>query len=754
MNHKLIFSDIKNNKVQSTVTAFFFGISVFVISLTVLLFTSLLGSINNLTKCAQIPDYLQMHSGNLDEEAIKSFAESSDDVADYQILRFLNLDNAVLSLAGKSMSENTQDNGLQIQSDRFDYLINMNNEIATVKKGEVYVPVCYKSMYDVKISDELKIGEITLKVAGFIRDAQMNSMMASSKRFLVSKEDYSLLSEFGNEEYLIEFRLSDSADINEFTSEYTANNLPNNGPAITASLIKLMNALSDGLLILIILIVSIVILCISLICIKFIMMTGLERAKREAGLLKAIGISDKEIRTVYSGKFVILSVAGMIAGTLMSVIVSGFLSKNIRELYGPSDSTATVILWTMGAALLTELICLLSVRKQIKKLEKMSAIQVLYDDNIFKNKRKSQYLLIAFVTAASVFLMILPENLKTTIAAPDFVSYMGIGNAEVRFDLRQCSDIDKKAALVREILSSDNRVVKSVSLSTSSVPFMTSSISQDGEMSQVILTTEFGNHSIFPVKYTKGKEPVNDKEIALSILNAKDLGLGVGDSVSDVNGNSYTVCGLYSDITNGGKTSKACFEYDGDVIWNIFYLSLDDSVSSKEWIEEMNRVFKEQGIDGLEITLIDEYVQGTYGPTINAIGRAALISKLVALIVMFVVVALFLTLLAEQERMQISLKKALGVSSSQINKEFVKMFAIYPVAGIIIGVFAGCILGQGVIGMILKSFGAGSFKFVLSYVMTFAVIPALTVIVLALATAVAIKTINNINATECVLFRE
>ena len=749
MNHKLIFCDIKNNKVQSTVTAFFFSISVFVISLTVLLFTSLLGSINTLTKCAKIPDFLQMHSGEIDEEAIKNFANSCNDVVDYQILRFLNLDNAMLSLSGKSMSENTQDNGLQIQSDRFDYLLDMNNEIANVKKGEVYVPICYKSMYDVKVSDEFRIGNKTLTVAGFIRDAQMNSMMASSKRFLVSKEDINYLSPLGSEEYLIEFRLKDNSDINRFSSEYTVNNLPCNGPQITASLIKLMNALSDGLLILIILIVSIVILCISLICIKFIMMTGLERAKKEAGLLKAIGIQDKEIRTVYSGKFVILSIAGMLTGALLSVIVSGFLSKSIKELYGPSDSIITVVAGTIGAALITELICLLSVRKQVKRLEKMSAIQVLYDDSIFKNNRKSQYILIALVTIASVFLMILPENLKATISAPDFVSYMGIGNAEIRLDLRQCSNIDEKAALIEKTLNSDNRVEKNVALSTSAVPFFVTSSHQD-EKSQVILTTEFGDHSVFPVKYTKGKEPTNDNEIALSILNAKDLELDVGDSILDPNGNSYTVCGLYSDITNGGKTAKACFDYDGDKIWSIFYLSLDDSVSEKEWIEDMNNKFSE----GLEITLINEYVQGTYGPTINAIGKAALISKLIALIVLFVVVALFLTLLAEQERMHISLKKALGIGNSRIIREFVKMFILYPVAGILIGVFAGCFLGQGIIGMILKSFGAGSFKFVISYVMSFVFIPMLTIIVLSLAAAVSVNKVNGVKPTECVLFRE
>lgn len=36
----------------------------------------------------------------------------------------------------------------------------------------------------------MRIGTEELTVAGFLRDSQMNSMMASSKRFLVSETDF------------------------------------------------------------------------------------------------------------------------------------------------------------------------------------------------------------------------------------------------------------------------------------------------------------------------------------------------------------------------------------------------------------------------------------------------------------------------------------------------------------------------------------------------------------------------------------
>lgn len=766
MNYKIIINDIRNNKIQSAATLFFFGISVFVFSLTILLFVSLLGSIDTLVDKAKTPDYLQMHAGIVDEEKIAGFARERSEVTDYQILKFLNLNNADLSLGKKSLSENTQDNGVVVQSEKFDFLIDMENKIASVNRGKVLVPICYKSMYDVHIGDEFKIKEKSLKVAGFIRDSQMNSMMASSKRFLVNKSDYDeILSLTSNdvtdethnlsEEYLIEFRLDENADYSVFASAYTMAELPNNGPAVTKALIKLMDALSDGLLIMVILIVSIVVIIISLICVRFIMMTGLERVKKEAGLLKAIGIQSKEIKKIYASKFVFLSVVGMLISLIIAALVSMPLSKNITELYGPCENIGIVIIGTILSAILIEAICILVVNNQVKKLSKVSALRAMYDDSIFKKKRSGQYVMIALVTAAALFLMILPENLNATISAKDFVSYMGIGNGEIRLDIRQCENVKEKAESVLAILSSDKDVSNYVHLQTSSISILSDSANESADLKEVIkLTTEFGDHTVFPVNYSEGSAPVKNDEIALSSLCAEDLNASIGDVLRLSDGNSLRVCGIYSDITNGGKTSKACFNFDGEVQWSIFYLSLNGDIDRKAWCSQFEQVLKNEDVEGVTVTLIDEYLDGTYGPTLRAIEYAALFSKIISALVLFVVVLLFLTLLIEQDRMQISLKKAIGISNLTIKKEFMCSVTVFSIVGIILGCIAGCLLGQGIVGVILSGLGAMGFKFVIDGLTIFIGIPAIVIIVFLLAETIAMKRIERVNATECVFLRE
>ena len=248
----MIKNNIKKNKLVTVATVIFMTVSAAFMGLTVLLSGNLLDSIDNLMSEAKTCDFLQMHSGELDMEELEAFADSRDDVEDMLVADFLNIENSSITLNGISLSDSTQDNGLCVQNESFDHLLGTDNEILHPSEGTVYVPVCYKSEYDLSEGQIMQIGNVTLTIEGFLRDSQMNSMMASSKRFLVSPEDYEKLENIGSQEYLIEFLIKDGCDINGFATAYADAGLPCNGPTITAPLIRTMNALSDGMMILII----------------------------------------------------------------------------------------------------------------------------------------------------------------------------------------------------------------------------------------------------------------------------------------------------------------------------------------------------------------------------------------------------------------------------------------------------------------------------------------------------------------------
>ncbi|SDB34170.1 ABC transporter permease [Butyrivibrio sp. INlla16] len=752
MYKRLLLNDLKKNKLSAMATCIFMAVNATLLGLSILLFASLSGAIDSLMRVAITPDFLQMHTGEINDEELRAFSHNRSDVSKWQVCEFLNLPNSMLRIGDKTFDTNMQDNGLCYQSEEFDYLVDMDNNIIDPGEGEVYVPVCYRDEYEVKVGDVLSIGSEELTVAGFLRDSQMNSVMASSKRFLVSKADYERLRLMGSEEYLIEYKLILGNDINAFATAYKDANLPDNGPTISYPLIRMMNALSDGLMILIILLVSVVVLFISMLCIRCMLLTQLERDKTEIGMLKAIGVSRRGIRTLYMRKYMILSVFGCIFGSILAVVISEPLSVQMKALYGDAGGVGKIGILMIIGEIFLQAIILLYVRLTLSKTEKASAVLVMNGQGSFV-KKKNLWIPIGIITTFSVFMILIPLNIKSTLCAPDFVTYMGIGKSQIRIDIRQTDGGDSPKEQLQRKIGTDARVSDFVLMQTKSYK----TEMPDGASYNLLI--ENGDHGRFPVSYSKGTFPSKEGEIALSVLNAEEMKVDVGDTVkvfTDKDGKtdseiSCKVCGIYSDVTNGGKTAKACMLSDNDnlpVMWSIIYVSLKDGQSLKEWTEGYRNAFANSG-EGIKVTLISEYLDGVYGQTIENIKRTSVVVMIFASFVLFVVILLMLRLLIWRERDSNSFKKALGFTSGDIRKEYLKQAAAVLVIGIVLGIIAGVFPGEGMAGAVLGMMGAKGFRFIMDPFYVGAVVPLLIVITVLAAAFTALLEIKNIRAKEC-----
>ena len=748
----MIINDIKANKLVSAATCIFMAVTAMLLGLSILLYASLADSIDSLMTEAKTPDFLQMHTGELDEDDVNSFSQQREDIEAMQICTFLNLQNGQISIGNESFENNMQDNGLSCQSSLFDYLVDADNKVIYPSEGEVYVPVCYRKEYGIKSGDVMRIGKEELIVAGFLRDSQMNSMMASSKRFLISEPDYERLRQLGSEEYLIEFRLKDGSDINAFATAYKDAGLPDNGPTITYPLIRMMNALSDGMMILVILLVSVVVLLISMLCIRYIILTQLEKDKTGIGMLKAVGISRRDIRKLYMSKYLILSVVGCMTGVIAAIITAKPVGAQMRELYGNAGNIGLIYALMILGALAAEGVILLSVSRLLHRTDRISAADALYGRGSF-GKKKNLWLPAMIITAAAMFMILVPQNMKSTIEAPEFVTYMGIGESHIRIDVRQTGNVRKIAGEVTEDIGHDNRVRDYVLMETGSYR----TILQNG--SSYDLMIENGDHSRFPVRYTEGRYPENDREIALSVLNAEEMGVKLGDEIivckemkdGTAEEISCSVCGIYSDITNGGKTAKASMKDPDDatpVMWSIIYLSLADEDLTREWTNEYQDRYSSFE-SGVKVTLIADYLKGTYGQTIRNISKAAAVSSVMACFILFIVMLLLIRLVVWRERNDSSLKKALGFTSSDIRMEYLKKTVTYILPGIVLGVFAGIVPGQSLAALFLRSMGAYSFRFIIDPLTVFAAAPAMIAVSAVLAAILSLTEVKRIHAWEC-----
>ena len=191
------------------------------------------------------------------------------------------------------------------------------------------------------------------------------------------------------------------------------------------------------------------------------------------------------------------------------------------------------------------------------------------------------------------------------------------------------------------------------------------------------IKVELGDHSVFPLTYAEGRAPTREDEIALSVTNANEMGKTVGDVIPvmiEGQEKALTVSGIYSDITNGGKTAKAVFsDPSADVMWSVISAELSDLSLLDAKIAEYADSF-----DFAKVSDIDEYMMQTYGSTISAIGKASYAAVGIALTITVLITLLFMRMLVAKDRYSIAVMKAFGFTNSDITSPVRCTFGIRP----------------------------------------------------------------------------
>jgi putative ABC transport system permease protein len=734
MYKRIIRNDLVKSWTVSLITLLFIASAATLISLAATLAVHLSGAIDTLMTQAKTPHFMQMHSGQLDTARLETFAQQNGNVDAFQVLEFLNVDGAQITIGGNTLAHSVQDNGFCTQSRSFDYLLDLDGNIIEPSDGELYVPLAYGKDGTAKLGDTAVIAGTKFTVAGFLRDSQMNSLLASSKRFLVSENDYAQIRNSGSIEYLIEFRLKDLSKLGAFETSYINANLEANGPTVTYPLFQMINAISDGLMIALLLLVSALVVVIAILCIRFTLLAKIEEDYREIGVLKAIGLRTADIKTLYLSKYGAIAVAGGALGYGLSLVFQGMALKNIRITFGESNNGPAAGFFGMASVLLVLFVIVAYVNGVLSRFRKISAAQAIrfgtapekspganwfhlsenqrLNTNVFFGikdvlARKRLYAAMMAVVMVSAFIILVPQNLYHTISSPKFCTYMGIGDCDMLIDVQQTDDIDTKVEEITRMIQNDGDITQYAVLTTKRFTIM----SEDGTEEQIKI--ELGNHTVFPVNYSKGKGPQTENEIALSAMNADELGKQIGDTIVLVNGDSkkkLTVCGIYSDITNGGKSAKAAFtEHGGDVMWYIICVKFSHHAFVSDKVAEYTQKF-----GFAKVADTSEYITQTFGPTIRSIGNVSTAGMMVALMITILVTLLTMKMLIAKDGYSIAVMKALGFTSRDIVTQYLSRFLLVLLVGIALGTVLANTLGEFLAGSVIASFGATSFQFVIN----------------------------------------
>lgn len=708
-------NDMKKNPGSNLAIGLFMALSSGLAALVFLMGLQLFTTISNMYKIADPPHFLQMHKGELAQSKIDEFNKAYEGVTDWQTVEMIDVYGNELRVEGEagsfSMSDSRMDIGLVKQNERHDYLLDKNHNIVKLQSGEIGIPVTLLDKYPIAIGDTVTLHNEKISksfvVAEFVCDGQMNSTLCSSIRVLLSDEDFEILrGNIGETEYIIETYFEDTSMAAAYQAAYEeqAAEMPKNGQAVTYTMIFLLSAMTDIMMGMMLLVISMLLIVIAFFCIRYTLLTAMEDELGEIGTMKAMGISHKEIRNLYLGKMVILLGIGTVVGYLLALMGSEFAIDHMSRTFGEEPLS----MWTLvAAAMASGLVYLLALqycKKVLKYAKKVKVVEVLVNG---RGLKKSKYTFVYGVMMVAAFMVLLPVNLVHTMESKDFVTYMGTSVHDVMIEVEQGEDLEERAESVITLLKREKvtyRAIKRVRVETE--------VLEENDRGDIIkrkrsIHIDTGRDAGVGVQYLSGTAPASENEIALSKLEAEQLGKTTGDSLAVYwlgHQQTLTVCGIYQDVTSGGMTAKAVCDFsDISSEQYAFMVNVPEEKKQGDFIE----AWRQELGNGVTVEWMEEFLNQTLGGVTKQLKLVEVAAIMAVIGLIIIIVALFLKLHLAKEASQVAIKKAIGLSSRQIRLRELTQLVMVAVVGVASGtIFVNC-FGDVLVSILFQITGLG-----------------------------------------------
>lgn len=752
MNLKMLKKDFNRNRAGNVSLLLFMALSAGLVVVATIVVTQLITSMTGMYGTAKPPHFLQMHKGEINQKAIDDFNSAYDGVTAWQTVPMIDVYGEDIKVYGEnvfSLSDCRLDISLVKQNKTHDLLLGKDRKRMSVNKGEIGIPVILLDSYAINLGDtvELTNGGITkeFKVAAFVHDAQMNSTLCSSTRMLISDADFEeLFGKVGEIEYLIEVYFTDSSMASAYQTAYEEAGLPQDGQAVTYTVIFLLSAFRDIAMAIVLILVSMLLVMVALLCIKYTVMASLEEEVGEIGTMKAIGISYKDVRNLYLVKYKLMVAAGMVIGYVLALMISNVFTGHVSNTFGNQTGSPLTIGLPISACLLVYFITNHYCKRILKKLKKITVVDALVSgkgfgkkervkDGLYKSKSMQVNLLFSvreiihnFGGFAIVFvvmfivsgMMIVPMNSLYTMKSKEFISYMGSSMDDILIEIDSGENLQGRYETIKKLLKKDAdikeyREYRRVRLET-----------MNKEGSWMNLHVDCGNDAGKELKYLAGKAPAGENEIALSKLNADEVGKSAGDWIiirfNDIQ-KDFIVSGIYQDVTSGGYTAKAAFSFS-EVAAEKYQFTVnlvdgvDEGVKASEWTGMIGR--------GYDIEPMEEFINQTLGGVVRQVEVAAAAVVVIGILLAALIVVLFMKLRLAKDVAQIAAMKAIGFTNSDVRRQYLYKIGMVSMAGIVLGTFISNILGESIVSIVLSMMGLGISR------ITFIINPWITLVII------------------------
>lgn len=735
---KLLINDFRKKAWKNIILFVFMCLSATIAVSVVLMLSQLFSSISSMYETAKPPHFLQMHMGTIEQNDIDEFNESFEGVTYWQSVPMITLYGDNIIVTGDDKSYTLSDCRLDIsfvkQNDEYDVLLDEKRTPLNLSDGEIGVPNIVLDQYDISLGDKITLSangiEKQFTVVTYVYDGMMNSTTCSSTRFLINDTDFdSLFGKIGETEYLIEAYFEDSSLASAYQTAYeqSDNELPKNGQAITYTVIFLLSALTDILTAMVFVLAGVILVIVVVMCLRYVIMAEMEDDVATIGTMKSIGIPDKGIENLYLAKIRILMLVACAVGILLAFLLLPGFTSHISRFFGEQPLEIQNMLLAIASVAVIYYIVLLFAKKILKQIRTKTIVDLVVLDDGFNKKVKVKsglyksrklsinaligmqevrngYGIVFVLMLIITFLVMVPMRSLQTMQAEDFVTYMGSPICDLLVEVMQGEELEKRNEELSNVLSEEieNGYIQNVAVLRR---VRLQAFNNADEL--VGVHVDIGSSAGRGIVYISGINPTAENHIALSFLLADELGKEVGDKVNIISDNQtycMEVCGIYQDVTSGGKTAKAIYDFEGELSEKYTYqLELSNDVSA----EVFSNSLKSELGSGYSIKSMDSFLEQTLGGVTVRFSQAVYLIIIIGMIITIFIVLLFMELRLARTMHALVEKIAMGIPIKAICIQELYPMLLLGGTGVILGVILTEILGETVVSALFSLLGLG-----------------------------------------------
>lgn len=775
MFFKILKKDLKRSKTMNIILFLFIILATVFVSSGLNNLVSVINGMGYFLEeaCGEKRDNFLLLEGKLDED-VRKVLDSAKSIKSYDTDLIYYYSDVVKNEAGKKLDWQGMIMICSPENTYIKFFDKDNNVINETQKGHIYISSKFLKKFDVEPGEKitLKLGdkEKSYIVDGGLKDAILGADLAGGYRFFMNDED---ANEYFDQNipdrgYMTLVYLESDSTSNVEEDILSLNRSYQVYPAsmmVASRMVELMLAF-------IVVILSVCLIIVSFVILRFSIGFTIQDDFREIGVMKAIGIRNFKIRTLYMVKYFALAVVGAVIGLVISYPFGELLIKSVSEgmLLGNSYGNMINI---VGAVLVFAIIVWLAFVStgRVKKMTPVDAIRSGETGERFRKKRglriskvhakNHSYLswndivsgpkryinIIISFGVCTLFLLVL-ANFTATLESDAFVDTFCY-RADLYMDKEDIStvDIQKLVDKYPELEGTDILDKKVISASFFAqfengkeiykdyLKLVQEKLEEEGMPASVIddvlyrydftldgkvynytfqqvLGDRSGEYSII-----EGSVPQNKNEIAITKIAAEEFDLEIGDTIEiDFNGQKEkcTVTALYNCMNNMGTTMRihddAPTSLDNYTGSMCTLITFTDNPSQEEIEARKERIKEIFDTDKVQ-NQVEETV--TNMGALDSFKAAEILFMAITAIVIILVTLMMERSFISKETKQIAILKAMGFRDIEVIKWQVIRFAVLAVIAVVIAMAISIPVTDFVGGSIFSAtFGVTGIKWV------------------------------------------